>query len=136
MSRVFILKISDQVENKGQQDECKADPLGHLCKLGVPCLGLCLEAHTLAATADSTGQTCALAGLEQNDHDEEQAADKLNDSDSNFHVVFILSMSNGRTTPILINSHAKYNTTLMQEFQVFFIRFAILFSAFGLREAF
>ncbi len=73
-----------EVQNEGQKNESKSDPLGHLGELCVHGLGLGLEGIAVAAAADSTAETGTLTGLEHDDNDETEACDKLNDGEYEF----------------------------------------------------
>ena len=73
-----------KVQNEGQNDESKCDPLGHLGELCVHSLGLSLEGIAVVAAADCAAETGALTGLEHNDNYEAETCDELNDSEYEF----------------------------------------------------
>ena len=70
----------DEVENQSQDDECKSNPLGSLCKLCVQRLSLTLGEESISAAGDSTGETGTLAALEKNDNSKSDAGKNLNNS--------------------------------------------------------
>jgi len=73
-----------QVENEGQENESKSDPLGPLGELCVHGLSLSLEGIAVIAAADGAADAAALTGLEHDDGDESDTGDKLNDGENNF----------------------------------------------------
>jgi len=83
--RSFDILVSLQkVENEGQENEGKSNPLGPLGELCVHGLGLSLEGIAVAAAADGAADAGALAGLEHDDGDESYTCDELNDGENNF----------------------------------------------------
>lgn len=78
--RKVLSSFLEKIQNEGEQNERKCDPLGPSCELGFPSLALCLKAVAVAAAADSAGETGALAGLEENDKDKCNAENQLDNS--------------------------------------------------------
>ena len=76
------------VEHQRQHDKHRADPLRGLGELGVDTLGLALGQVGVRDAADGTGQALALAGLEQDDRDQNQRGDQLQNCNKNNHQVF------------------------------------------------
>ena len=68
---------SEQVEHQRQNDKAQGDPLGHLGQLGVQSLGLALGQEGIGSAGNGTAEAGALAGLKQNDRDQENTGEKL-----------------------------------------------------------
>jgi len=96
-----------QVQHEGEDNESQCDPLCPTSQLCVQSLGLSgVESKVVrAVAADGAGQTGVLTGLENDDANEGETAEQLDNSDGEFHVYFILSISNGRENPLHVNSH-------------------------------
>ena len=81
----MYVEDSEQIQHQRQNHESQRDPLGHLGKLGVEGLGLALGKEVVGTTGDSTGETGALAGLEEDDDDEEEGSDQKRNAESDDH---------------------------------------------------
>ena len=87
MAALFCsFQLSDDVEDKGEDNESDGDPLGGLSQLSVQRTALILGGERLRDTADSAGKTCALARLEHNDEDNSDCAEELENGDSELHI--------------------------------------------------
>ena len=84
--RAAFINRSDQAQDQGQHHKHDGDPLGHLGQLGVPGLGLVLGQEGVHAAGNGAGQARALAGLEHDHGDQDQAAQKLNDGEGELHI--------------------------------------------------
>ena len=80
-----------QIENEGQENESKSDPLGHLGELCVHGLGLSLEGVAVIAAADGAADAAALTGLEHDDSNESETCDELNDGEYDFEDLHFVS---------------------------------------------
>lgn len=78
-----MYEILQQVQNESQDDEHQSNPLGHASQSGVQGLGLGLAHESVGSTGDGTGQASGLAGLQQNDGDQEQGSDDFDDGQNN-----------------------------------------------------
>lgn len=73
-----------EIQNEGENNESKSNPLGHLGELCIHGLCLSLEGIAVVTAADSAAETGTLAGLEHDDNDEANTCEKLNDSEYEF----------------------------------------------------
>lgn len=80
----------DEVEDQRQNDKGNGEPLRHLGKTGIPSFGLGFGHEGVRTAGDGTGQTRALAALEQDDHGHGEAGDKLEYGQSKLHNFFTL----------------------------------------------
>ena len=79
--RTFLRDLLyEEVQDEGEQDEHRGDPLGEARKAGVQSFGLVLGKECVAAAAaDGAGESGTLAALEQYDGHESHASDELDD---------------------------------------------------------
>ena len=80
VSRSFSILKSEQVQNKGQNQENSSDDLGELDQLSFFACGLRLGQEALRRTSNGAGHT-VLAGLQHNDGNQSNSAQNLNNSE-------------------------------------------------------
>ena len=85
MQTAFLMQLSahDQ-QDQGQDQESGTEPLGAASQLGIQRSGLVLGQEGVGNTAHNTGQASALAGLEQNGHNNDQTANQLQNGNNQF----------------------------------------------------
>lgn len=81
-----VFKLSDDVEDKGENYESDGNPLGSLSKLCIQGTTLILGHEGLGNTADGAGEAGTLTGLEENDENNCQCADELENGDKELHI--------------------------------------------------
>ena len=77
-----MLRLVQDVQDQGQDDESSTDPLGSLSQLSIEALSIATGQESLSnLAANAVGQTGILAGLEQNSQNNSQTAEKLKNGD-------------------------------------------------------